>query len=50
MYGHGYIIAESMVVEEVYTEEQDNVDQPPPNWDLVLLEEEGRSFAVELRR
>jgi hypothetical protein len=39
-----------MVVEGVYAEEEDNVDQPASNWHLVRLEEEWGARSVELSR
>ena len=49
MHRHRDIIAECMVVQHIDAEEQDNIDQPPSNRDLVLFEEEGRTCSVKLR-
>lgn len=38
-----------MVVQDVYAEEEDDVDDPPAEGDAVRLEEEGRARAVKLR-
>ncbi len=44
------VVAEGMVVQRVDAEEEDNVDQPASDRDLVRLEVEGRARSVELLR
>lgn len=48
MDGHRDVVAKSMVVEDIDTEEQHNVDQPPAYGYLVRRQEEWRPGAVEL--
>lgn len=48
MHRHGDIIAKRMVVEDVDTEEKDNVDEPAANWNFVRGQEEGRPRPIKL--
>lgn len=45
---HRNVVAESMVVQDIYTEEQHDVDQPAANGHLIRLQEEGWPAGVKL--
>lgn len=48
MYRNRDVVAERMIIQDVYGEEQCDVDQPPANWYAVRLEEERRPLDIEL--
>jgi hypothetical protein len=47
--GDGDVVAESMVVQDVDGEEQDDIDEPAADGDAVRSEEEGGTAWIELR-
>jgi len=49
MYGDRYIVAERMIIQYVYCEEEQNIDHPTPYWNVVRFEEEWWSVSIELR-
>ena len=48
MYGNRYVVAKCMIVQNIYGEEQDNIDQPATYRDSIRLEEVRRSASIEL--
>ena len=40
MYRHGYLVTERQVVEDVDGEEEDDVQEPAPDWNGISFEEE----------
>lgn len=50
MHRHRYIVAKSVIVQDIDAEKQHDIDQPSAQRNAVWLEEKRRSCAVELRR
>ena len=48
MHGNRDIVAEGMVVQHIDAEEENDIDQPASEWNLVRSDEERRSSLVEL--
>ena len=49
MYGNRYVVAKYMIVQHIYGEEQDDIDQPAAYRHSIRLEEMRRSASIELR-
>lgn len=49
MNGHGNVVAKGMVVEHIDAKEQDDIDEPAADRDLVRRNKKRRARAVELR-
>lgn len=48
MDGHRYVVAKGVIIEDIDTEEENNVDEPASERDLILSKEKRRSRGVEL--
>lgn len=48
MYRNRYIVAECMIVQDIYCEEEGDVYKPALDRDAVRLEEKGWAFDIEL--